>query len=64
MVDGKLVYVWRDRFRLALEPLGADLFAVEGVDDFRFRIARKAGKVAGLDRINRDGTVQSYARLP
>jgi len=64
LVDGKPVYVWRDRFRLALEPLGDDLFAVEGVDDFRFRIARKAGKVVALDRINRDGTTRSYARLP
>ena len=48
---------------LALEPLGGDLFAVEGVDDFRFRIARKAGRIVALDRINRDGTIQSYARL-
>lgn len=63
LVDGKLLYTWRDRFRLALEPLGHDLFAVEGIDDFRFRIARKAGRIAALDRINRDGTIQSYARL-
>lgn len=63
IVDGKLLYIWRDRFRLALEPLGGDLFAVEGVGDFRFHIVRKAGKVAALDRINRDGTTISYARL-
>lgn len=63
LVGGKLLYTWRDRFRLALEPLGGDLFAIEGVRDFRFRIARKGGKVAALDRINRDGTTQTYARL-
>jgi len=63
LIDGKLLYTWRDRFRLALEPLGDDLFAVEGVDDFRFRIARKAGRIVALDRIDRDGTIQSYARL-
>lgn len=63
LVDGKLLYTWRERFRLALEPLGDDLFAVEGIDDFRFRIARKGGKIVALDRINRDGTTQTYARL-
>lgn len=62
IVDGKLLYTWRERFRLGLEPLGDDLFAVEGVDDFRFHIARKAGKIVALTRINRDGTTQTYAR--
>jgi hypothetical protein len=60
---GKLLYIWRDRFRLALEPLGGDLLAIEGVRDFRFRIARKGGKVVALERLNRDGTTQTYARL-
>jgi murein DD-endopeptidase MepM/ murein hydrolase activator NlpD len=63
LAGGKLLYTWRERFRLTLEPLGNDLFAVEGVDDFRFHIARKAGKVVALTRINRDGTTQDYARL-
>lgn len=63
LVDGKLLYTWRERFRLALEPLGSDLFAIEGVRDFRFKAARKGGKVVALERINRDGTIQSYARL-
>lgn len=63
LVDGKLLYTWRERFRLALEPLGGDLFAIEGVQDFRFRAERKHGKVIALERINRDGTTQSYARL-
>ena len=63
LVDGKLLYTWRERFRLTLEPLGGDLLAIEGVRDFRFRIARKGGKVVALERINRDGTTQTYARL-
>lgn len=64
IVGGKLLYTWRDRFRLQLDPLGDDLFAIEGVRDFRFRILRKAGRVAALQRINRDGTTIDYARLP
>lgn len=63
LVEGKLLYSWRDRFRLALEPLGGDLFAIEGVRDFRFKAARKNGKVTALERINKDGTTQSYARI-
>ena len=63
LVGGKLLYTWRERFRLALEPLAGDLLAIEGVDDFRFRIVRKGGKVTALERIDRDGTTQIYARL-
>ncbi|MBN8842446.1 MAG: S41 family peptidase [Sphingomonadales bacterium] len=63
LADGKLLYTWRDRFRLQLQPLGGDLFALEGVRDFRFRILRKAGKVVTLQRIDRDGTTTDYARL-
>lgn len=63
LADGKLLYTWRERLRLTLEPLGGDLFAIEGVRDFRFRALRKAGKVVALQRINRDGTTTDYARL-
>ena len=63
IIDGKLLYTWRERFRLQLEPLSADLFAIEGIDDFRFRFIRKAGRVTTLQRINRDGTTIDYARL-
>ncbi|SEH13638.1 N-terminal domain of Peptidase_S41 [Sphingopyxis sp. YR583] len=63
LVDGKLLYTWRGRFRLMLEPLAGDLLGLEGVRDFRFRIVRKGGKVTALERIDRDGTTQSYARL-
>lgn len=63
VVDGKLLYTWRERFRLTLEPLGGDLLAIEGVRDFRFRIVRKGGKVSALERIDRDGTTRTYARL-
>lgn len=64
LVDGKLLYTWRERLRLTLEPLGGDLLAIEGVRDFRFRIARKGGKIVALTRIDRDGTTTDYARLP
>ena len=63
LVEGKLLYTWRERFRLALEPLGGDLLAIEGVRDFRFRVIRKGCKVAALERIDRDGSTQTYARL-
>ncbi|MBL8650617.1 MAG: S41 family peptidase [Sphingopyxis sp.] len=63
LAQGKLLYTWRERLRLTLEPLGGDLLAIEGVRDFRFRIARKGGKVVALTRLNRDGTTQDYARL-
>lgn len=63
LVGGKLLYTWRERLRLTLEPLGGDLLGLEGVRDFRFLIARKGGKVVGLERINRDGTTETYARL-
>ncbi|AQA00827.1 hypothetical protein BWQ93_11680 [Sphingopyxis sp. QXT-31] len=64
LAQGKLRYTWRERLRLTLEPLGGGLLAIEGVRDFRFRIVRKGGKIVALDRINRDGTIQTYARLP
>ncbi|MGH6632970.1 MAG: hypothetical protein ACREB0_06400, partial [Sphingopyxis sp.] len=63
LVEGKLLYTWRERLRLTLEPLAGDLLAIEGVRDFRFRIVRKGGKVTALERIDRDGTTQTYARL-
>lgn len=63
LVGGKLLYTWRERFRLTLDPLAGDLLAIEGVRDFRFRIVRKGGKVTALERIDRDGTTQTYARL-
>lgn len=61
--QGKLFYIWRDRFRAALTPVAPDLFDVEGVDDFRFRIVRKNGLVSGLERVNRDGSTRLYKRL-
>ncbi|HKX89180.1 MAG TPA: S41 family peptidase [Sphingopyxis sp.] len=63
LVDGKLLYTWRERFRLTLQPLTGDLLAIEGVRDFRFRVVRKGGKVAALERIDRDGSTRTYARL-
>jgi hypothetical protein len=59
-----LAYHWRDRFVLALEPIGRDLFAVEGTDDYRFRLVRgKKGGVSGLERLWKSGETASYRRL-
>ena len=61
--NGTLFCIWRDRLRVALEPIGPDLFAVEGVADFRYRLAAQRGKVTALERVNRDGSIQPYKRL-
>ena len=60
---GTLFYLWRDRFRVALAPIGPNLFAVEGVSDFRYRLNILHGKVTALQRVNRDGSIQTYDRL-
>lgn len=60
--NGTLYYIWRDRFRLALEPIGPELFAVEGITDFRFRLIASGGKVVALERVNKDGSIQRYKR--
>jgi hypothetical protein len=61
--NGTLYYIWRDRFRVALESIGPNLFAVEGVSDFRYRFNAQRGKVTSLERVNKDGTIQTYKRL-
>ncbi|CAM2744050.1 S41 family peptidase [Janthinobacterium lividum] len=61
--NGTLYYIWRDRFRVALEPIGPNLFAVEGVSDFRYRLDVSRGKVTALERVNMDGSIQRYKRL-
>lgn len=60
--DG-LAYRWRDRFSLALHPIGGDWFAVEGTEDYRLRLLRKDGVVTGLERVWRSGEAQAYERL-
>ncbi|MBJ7309298.1 S41 family peptidase [Rugamonas sp. CCM 8940] len=61
--NGTLYYIWRDRLRVALEPIGPNLLAVEGVSDFRYRLNAVHGKVVALERVNKDGSIQSYKRL-
>ena len=58
-----LAYHWRDRFVLALEPIGKDLFAVQGTDDYRFRLVREDGRVTGLERVWKSGETATYRRL-
>ncbi|NHQ91522.1 S41 family peptidase [Janthinobacterium lividum] len=64
VLDGGTLYcIWRDRLRVALEPISPDLFAVEGVSDFRYRLNVSRGKVTALERVNKDGSIQRYKRL-
>lgn len=58
-----LAYHWRDRFVLALDPIGKDLFAVQGTDDYRFRLVRENGDVSGLERVWKSGETAVYRRL-
>ncbi|MDR6627484.1 S41 family peptidase [Caulobacter segnis] len=58
-----LAYQWRDRFVLALNPIGEDLFAVQGTDDYRIRLVREKGAVSGLERVWKSGKTVAYRRL-
>ena len=58
-----LAYRWRDRFVLALDPIGNDLFAVQGTDDYRVRLVRENGHVRGLERVWKSGDTETYRRL-
>ncbi len=58
-----LAYHWRDRFVLALDPIGKDLFAVQGTDDYRIRLLRDNGAVHGLERVWKSGRTETYRRL-
>ena len=58
-----LAYHWRDHFVLALDPIGKDLFAVEGTDDYRFHLVRENGDVRGLERVWKSGKTAKYRRL-
>jgi hypothetical protein len=58
-----LAYHWRDHFVLALDPIGKDLFAVQGTDDYRFHLARENGHVGRLERVWKSGETASYRRL-
>jgi hypothetical protein len=58
-----LAYHWRDHFVLALDPIGKDLFAVQGTDDYRFHLVRENGVVRGLERVWKSGKTAAYRRL-
>ncbi len=59
---GTLYYSWDARGRLRLKPLGHTLLALEGVDDFRFRIRAKNGVVTGIERIYMDGRTRLHPK--
>ena len=58
-----LAYHWRDHSVLALDPIGRDLFAIQGTDDYRFRVVRENGAVTGLERVWKSGETATYRRL-
>ena len=58
-----LAYHWRDHFVLALDPIGKDLFAVQGTEDYRFHLVRENGVVRGLERVWKSGQTATYRRL-
>lgn len=61
--DGVLVYRWRGRFSLSLYPLGDGVFAVEGTEDYRFKLVYENGAVTGLERHDKSGGKAYYAKL-
>ena len=58
-----LSYHWRDHFVLALDPIGKDLFAAQGTDDYRFHLVRENGHVIRLERVWKSGEMATYRRL-
>ena len=58
-----LAYHWGEHFVLALDPIGKDLFAVQGTDDYRFHLVRENGVVSGLERVWKSGETVTYRRL-
>jgi hypothetical protein len=58
-----LAYHWREHLVLGLDPIGEDLFAVQGTDDYRFRLVRLNGAVSGLERVWKSGKAVTYRRL-
>ncbi len=62
--QGTLMYRWRERFSLALTPLGDGLFKVEGTEDYRFRLSYEDGQVNGILREFKDGQSVFYAKVP
>ncbi len=61
--DRAVIYRWRDRYSLALTPLGNGLFAAEGTEDYRFRLVYENGEVTGVRREFRDGNAVFHKRI-
>lgn len=60
--EGVIYYSWDGRGRLRLHPLDGNLLALEGVDDFRFRIRAQDGVVTGIERIYTDGRTRLHPK--
>lgn len=61
--NGRLTYHWSGRFSAGLEPLSRELFAVEGVQGFRFRLVEEDGEVSALERVMSSGETTRYRRI-
>jgi hypothetical protein len=57
--DGVLYYSWDGKTKIRLTPLSESLLALEGVQDFRFRVVEEGGEVVALERIHSDGRTSS-----
>ena len=44
-------------------PIAEDYFALENFDAFRVRIIKERGGVAGIDVVNKNGSVQRFEKL-
>lgn len=62
--DGALFYGWDGEAKIPLHVLEDDLLALDGIDDFRFRIVRDDGKVTALERVFMDGGRRLHPKDP
>jgi hypothetical protein len=60
--NGRLYYQWNKIAKTELIPLAADIFALDGIDNFRFQIITENGKATSLMRINQDGSTVRYRK--
>jgi len=61
--NGELQFRWRERHKVRLNPLSKTLFAVEGLDSFRYSAQFKEGKITGLLRVFDDGNKIPIAKV-
>ena len=60
--NGRLYYDWNNAGKIEMIPITDDLFAIDGTDDFRFKMLKENGKYVGFMRIYQDGRKQKYLK--